>query len=94
MRNLFGQKTISKMSKLKSQMVKSYEEELRRFDWFYSFSDNHRSWVAGEREGARLRAKAEKYGSEFKQAYNEAHKAVYDVDGFGEWKPPYPEVWS
>lgn len=36
--------------------LQDFYDQLQRHDWFYSFSDDHGVWCAGERDSARLAA--------------------------------------
>ena len=48
------------------------EELLKRHDWYYAFSDDHRYWVSGEAASKRIKAKRNEVGEDvFKRLWDQ-----------------------
>lgn len=50
---------------LTANSLKEFYDLLERHDWFYSFSDDHSVWLAGNRRQKELQAIAENGGQEY-----------------------------
>jgi hypothetical protein len=78
--------------------LEAYKEALERHDWTYAFSDDHRWYCSGMAVEKVLKALADKNGTEWKYAYNEAHAKRFCTNIFhggdeSKYHAPYPEVW-
>lgn len=49
--------------------LRSFEDMLKKHDWFYNYSDDHNAWRAGKDNLASLRKKAEEHQI-YRNAFN------------------------
>lgn len=54
------------------------EKDLRSFDWWYSMSDDHGVWIAGEQQHQALRSRALNLGREGFDLYTRIRKEVME----------------
>ena len=53
--------------------LSSYTELLKKHDWHYQNSDDHRHYVSGKKSVRQLQLIAQAHGALYQQAFNEAY---------------------
>lgn len=71
--------------------ILEYYEELKKHDWYYSFSDDMSKYHQGEIERKRLLRIADHFGDEYKNLYRKFEEHFFSWAAFGTKKRPMPE---
>lgn len=73
--------------------IQTYRENLRRHDWFFYMSDDHRVWSTGDERSKEMLGIAVNGTDEHRRAYNECHALHFNTSAFvtpnRPYKPPF-----
>lgn len=76
---------------MQTEELIKFEEELRKFDWFYEMSDDHSVWTRGKARYSALKEKALSLGEAGMRKMNEIYLQNYTPEKFPTVKPIFSD---